>query len=109
MVWIGLALIALSMFMRLAGVTVLRTVCANHWDELFDPIPGRAAAPVAVAPLFPGIGPADFDDLVKAERSVLRRLPNHIAGPMWWRVGLRNYSRALFWIGMFSLISSVIR
>lgn len=105
--WIGIGLILVSFVGRFASVVVLRVVCGTHWAELFDPLPGQVARTAGSTPLFPGMGPADFDDLVLARREILRRLPKHIARPMWWRVGLRNWSRAFFWIGLIAIASAV--
>jgi hypothetical protein len=106
-VWISLSLIGLSVLMRFAGVAVFRVMCGTHWAVLFDPIPGVTHVSEPTRPLFPGLSPADFDDLIRKRRDVLRVLPPRIQSLAWWRLGLRNWSRAFFWIGVLAILDAV--
>jgi hypothetical protein len=108
MIWIGLSLVVASLGMRLAGVVVFRVLCGTYWSTLFDPIPGQTPTPRDSVPLFPGLSPADFDELIKRRRAILRDLPPNIARLAWWRLGLRNWSRAMFWIGVLALVGSAV-
>ena len=38
--------------------------------------------------------------MIKKRRAILRVLPPDVARLAWWRLGLRNWSRALFWLGV---------
>jgi hypothetical protein len=108
MLWIGISLVVASVAMRFAGVALLRILCATHWAVLFGPLPGQPPSGSDARPLFPGLSPADFDDLIKKRRETLRLLPPPIARLAWWRLGLRNWSRAFFWIGMLLLLGRAL-
>jgi hypothetical protein len=107
--WLGAALVVAGVVMRFAGVAVLKRMCATHWNLLFDPMPGQGPSPQRVEPLFPGLGPSDFDELIKKRGAILRHLPLEVANLAWWRLGLRNWGRAFFWIGVLVLVRTVWR
>lgn len=108
MIWIGIVLVVLSIGMRILGVGVLRVLCGTHWAVLFGPLPGETPVAGSLPPLFPGLSPADFDDLITKRRETLRLLPAPLARLAWWRLGLRSWSRAFFWIGLVALLGEAI-
>jgi len=108
MIWIGCFLIGLSLLLRYLGTRTLIHLCSEHWDDLFEPLLGHQRTSNA-PPLFPDLSPADFDDLIIANPKILRALPRDVMRLGMLRLGLRNWGKASFWIGLGLVVLGMVR
>ncbi len=100
---LGFALVLVSVFLRFAGVVLFRVLCGTYGHDLFEPI--SRARPLTHVALFPGFSPDEFDNLLRQHwRRVIPVLPPKAQSLAWWRIGLRNWSRGFFWLGVFLLL-----
>jgi hypothetical protein len=111
MLWISIAivLIMLSFVLRYLGARTLIALCGEHWEILFEPLPGDSQPVRMDPPLFPGLTPADFDALIIRDSSVLRHLPPKIMKAGMRRIGLRNWGKASFWMGTALVLVGLLR
>lgn len=89
-VWIGVSLAAVSLVVRYHAMRTWIEVCGEHFEQL--------------EALLPGFNMADFDEMICRHSRVLLVLPPEIRAAGFRRVALRNWARALFWIGLLLIV-----